>query len=197
MGKAALDKYDPINSETNTRKYGYCFARADYVYFVLRALNVKRSSIFKLFLLGSIAGDSSFGKDWRYHVVTIVKIREGGWLAIDPFFRFVGTPREWYRKNFLLIKNGKSLLYLTPPERMFVQGGDHTYVSVINSTFPKTRKWRFNWLSDSTSGFGPLKNNELIRFFDDFFKSILTEYKERKRELICEIYEICGKNEKF
>lgn len=192
VGKAALDKYDPINSETNSRKYGYCFARADYVYFLLRTMNVDRSSILKLFLLGSIAGDFSFGKNWRYHVVTIVKKKGGDWLAIDPFFRFVGTPRDWFQKNAMLIKNGKSLLYLTPAERMFVQGGDHTYISIINSTFPKIQEWKYHWLSGFASRYEPLKNSELSRFFADFFKSILTEYGE-KRDLICEIYEICGK----
>lgn len=86
----AVSKYDPKNSGI-----GYCFGRAMTGHLeALFNMNVKNSSIRKLFAMGSLITGST---KWGWHVTTIVKSSEGGWWAIDPIYGSVCTVDQWYQ----------------------------------------------------------------------------------------------------
>lgn len=204
VGREAMDKYDPINSESKTKKYGFCFVRADYIYFELRKFGVKRENIFKLFQIGKINGDPTFGRPWSYHVVTLVKSIQGGWWAIDPFYRFVGSPREWYKINMAKIQMGRSLLYLTSPERMFAQGGVHTFPALMDETFPiiqpKFSKTLGHRVRHPERRRIPFKDKLVMKFLKEYFYSLIAEIKLEKansidyfkhKKMLCTVYEIC------
>lgn len=193
VGIKMLDKYDPIESKIKMRRHGFCFGRADYVYFQLRKRGLSRGAVFKLFHIGAISADPSFGRPWTHHIVTIAKSRAGGWLAIDPFYRFVGTPKEWYEKNLSFIKNRSSVIYIGNPERMFVYGGTHTYPAIVDQTFPSAKlgaaKIEANERHFSRES-RPVKDKYVAEYFSDYFKSIEKE-EPLESPLVCQLYEIC------
>lgn len=193
VGIKMLDKYDPIDSTIKMRRHGFCFGRADYVYFQLRKRGQNRSAVLKLFHVGKIAADPSFGRPWTHHIVTIAKNRAGGWLAIDPFYRFVGTPKEWYEKNLSFIKNGSSVIYIGNPERMFVYGGTHTFPAIMDQTFPSAKlgaaKIEANEKHFSRES-RPVKDKYVMEYFSDYFKTIEKE-GSLASPLVCQLYEIC------
>lgn len=193
VGIKMLDKYDPVDPTIKMRRHGFCFGRADYVYFQLRKRGLNRNAVLKLFHVGSIAADPSFGRPWSHHIVTIAKNRTGGWLAIDPFYRFVGTPKEWYKKNLSYIKDGSSVFYIGNPERMFVYGGTHTFPAIMDRTFPSARPGAAK-IQANEGHFGrdyrPLKDKFVMEYFSDYFKSLEKE-GPLASQLVCQIYEIC------
>jgi hypothetical protein len=193
VGIKMLDKYDPIDSTVKMRRHGFCFGRADYVYFQLRKRGQSRNAVLKLFHVGAIAADPSFGRPWSHHIVTIAKNRTGGWLAIDPLYRFVGTPKEWYEKNLSYIKNRSSVFYIGNPERMFVYGGTHTFPAIMDQTFPSARL-RSAKIEGSASHFSresrPMKDKYVMEYFSDYFKSLERE-GPLASQLVCQLYEIC------
>ena len=86
---ASTHKYDPNNTGT-----GYCFGRAMTAHLeALFNMNVKNSSIRKLFAMGTLKTGSI---TWGWHVTTIVKATEGGWWAIDPVRGVVVSADNWY-----------------------------------------------------------------------------------------------------
>jgi hypothetical protein len=86
---AVTHKYDPNNTGT-----GYCFGRAMTAHLeALFNMNVKNSSIRKLFAMGTLKTGST---SWGWHVTTIVKATEGGWWAIDPVRGVVVSADKWY-----------------------------------------------------------------------------------------------------
>ncbi|MBK8204471.1 MAG: hypothetical protein IPK68_19935 [Bdellovibrionales bacterium] len=193
VGIKMLDKYDPIDSTIKMRRHGFCYGRADYVYFQLRKRGQNRNVVLKLFHVGKIAADPSFGRPWTHHVVTIAKNRTGGWLAIDPFYRFVGTPKEWYEKNLSYIKGRSSVIYIGNPERMFVYGGTHTFPAIMDQTFPSAKlgaaKIEANEKQFSRES-RPVKDKYVMEYFSDYFKSLEKE-GPLASPLVCQLYEIC------
>ncbi len=96
-------KYDPNNAGI-----GYCFGRAMAAHLeALFNMNVKNSSIRKLFAVGSLQTGST---KWGWHVTAVVKAKEGGWWAIDPI---IGSPikaEDWYNKMLTSFNPTKDLV---------------------------------------------------------------------------------------
>lgn len=76
-----------------TSSIGYCFGRAYYFHRALNMLGVTDNAIMKAWVVGKI------GKNWAFHVATIVRAEDGQWYALDTLASewSRGVPvKDWY-----------------------------------------------------------------------------------------------------
>ena len=171
VGIASLDYYDP-KDKTGHRNHGFCFGRADYIYFKLRQAGVPRSATAKIFQTGAISGDPDFGGPWSNHITTIVKAYEGGWWVMDPFYNLVAHQEQWVARNELVSKNG-TFVFLGEVDRVNAQGGDHSYAGIHDRSFPVNhqRVTVDGVRYDSVNA--PKRVGRYIEYYDDMFRELI------------------------
>ncbi len=132
--------YDhPVASLTKVSQYekyqtgiGYCFGRATAAHIKALKDGVDKSSIRKVWALGSLKTGSS---NWRYHVTTIVRNSKGEWIAIDPIFGRTMPVEEWYKSMKKFDATGNMRLFETEPKRFGPDGGGKYSPSALQSPF--------------------------------------------------------------
>lgn len=120
--RATLDDAmkDPVVGLANVKTYdpngqlGFCFGRAMYLHLDLLQRGVDKGSIFKAFVIGPMKYENI---DWQFHVATVVRSTEGGWIVIDPEYRQVLSLEEWFKKNASLSTDKKLRLYVTEAKK--------------------------------------------------------------------------------
>ncbi len=103
---AKMAKYDPAGI------IGFCFGRAMAVQLLARKLGLGSDSIRKLFVVGDLRSGNT--PEWRFHVTTLVKSKDGEWWAIDPIMGGPISMADWIaavRKGW--DRGHKAKFYLT------------------------------------------------------------------------------------
>jgi len=132
--------YDhPVASLTKVSQYekyqagiGYCFGRATTAHIKALQDGVDKSSIRKVWALGSLKTGSN---NWRYHVTTIVRNSKGEWIAIDPIFGRTMPVEEWYKSMKKFDASGDMRLFETEPKRFGPDGGGKYSPSAFKSPY--------------------------------------------------------------
>lgn len=120
-------KYDPKNDGL-----GFCFGRAMAVHLeALFKMNLKNSSIRKLFAVGNLSKES-FGINWGWHVTAIVKAAEGGWWAIDNKIGPVMKAEDWYKTMLKYYNPSKDLVLFHDRAMRFTAAEPRYTVGQIN-----------------------------------------------------------------
>ncbi len=192
VGIDALEKYDR-NQETGKRRHGFCFGRADFIYFELLKMGVPKSSIYKLFQVGAIYGDPTFGRPWSNHIVTIVRANTGGWYAIDPFYNEVTTPAKWVARNRQNAKdkNYRTFVYLGNAERMYAQGGINTLQGIYDLTFPLSRSKANDSNNNPVESLFVVKDSFWKAYYDDMVKATLATNNGPHARYFCKTSMLC------
>lgn len=105
---------------------GFCFGRAMAAHLLARGLGLEPGAIGKLFIVGDLRSDPA-KPEWRFHVTTVVRGKDGDWYAIDPIMHREGeayTPlkvSQWIqavRQGWDSWNPGgaEAKLYLTPAD---------------------------------------------------------------------------------
>ncbi len=192
VGIEALKIYD-IDPATGKHVHGFCFGRADYLYFEFLKRGVPKNSMYKLFQAGSIYGDPNFGRPWSNHVVLIVENLEGGFYAIDPLYNKVMTPDEWYETNNNVAKLHRSFLYVGMPQRTYTQGSINTRQGLYDQSFPLIRSRVTTATGPAENLFVP-KNSFWKKYYDDMIKEILAKNDGPFSEYFCRVSRLCTKD---
>ena len=190
VGIEALKIYD-IDPATGKHVHGFCFGRADFLYFELLKRGVPKNSIYKLFHAGAIYGDPNFGRPWSNHVVLIVEALEGGFYAIDPLYNKVMTPNEWYEANNKVAKLNRSMLYVGMPERTYTQGSLNTRQALNDHTFPTVRSRVSTPSGPVESQFIP-KDHFWLKYYDDMIAAVLATNNGPYAEYFCKVSRLCA-----
>jgi hypothetical protein len=194
VGIAALETYDR-DSETGKRFHGFCFGRADFIYYELLKMGIPKSSIYKIFQIGSINGDPTFGRPWRNHIVTIVKGKKGGWYAMDPFYNQVMTPSEWVQKNrdFASANSFKTMAFIGKPDRMYAQGGENTAEGIADLSFPLVRARATPPGKDPAETLFVLKDERWQKYYNDMMAAVVEDNNGVNAEYFCQESKVCPK----
>jgi hypothetical protein len=191
-GIPAMEIYDPIKPNKQ-RTHGFCFGRADLVFWELLKLEVPKSSILKLFQIGSINGDPTMGRAWSNHIVTIVRAKTGGWYAIDPFYNEIMTPAQWYQKNVNFTSNGRTMLYIGSPHRMYAQGGENTIEAIWDLDYPLSRSSAKDSEGKKHENLFVFKDGVWQKYYSDLLKSVIPESIDRDSDrLFCGQSSLCS-----
>ncbi len=112
-----IDKYDPNG------QIGFCFGRATAAHLEALAQGIDKSSVRKMFIHGTLeSGDTQ----WRYHVTTIVKAKDGGWWALDPIMGRPMKAEEWYQSMHRQYNpSNDARIVITPASRFSCNGGKY------------------------------------------------------------------------
>jgi hypothetical protein len=147
-GIKMLKKYDPEGI------MGFCYGRAMASHLIACRMGLAPESIRKIFMVGVL--NYCHGKEWRFHVSTIVKGDDGRWYAIDPTRElrlntvdgWVGTiGNSWEREK-------KVKLYLTstsaitPDISVYPDPEWETGERIIELSFDPARKAGFTLCDD-------------------------------------------------
>jgi hypothetical protein len=136
--------------EKNLEGAGYCFGRAMAVHIKALMNGADKNSIRKVWAVGDL---QSNGADWRYHVTTIVRDKNGKWMAIDPFMEKVLPIEEWYTAMKKYDSSGNMRIFETEAKQ-FGPNSEKKYS-------PKM-----------------LENKSYSNYFDDLMESFQAETKE-------------------
>lgn len=196
-GIPAMEIYDPIKPNKQ-RSHGFCFGRADLVFWELLKMQVPKSSILKLFQIGSINGDPTMGRAWSNHIVTIVRAKTGGWFAIDPLYNEVMTPEQWYLKNVSFTANGRTMLYVGSPHRMYAQGGENTIQAIWDLDYPLSRSAAKDPEGKKHENLFVFKDEVWQKYYTDLLKTVIPVTIDQDSDrLFCDHSKLCSssKNE--
>lgn len=147
-GIKMLKKYDPEGI------MGFCYGRAMASHLIACRMGLDPGSIRKIFMVGVL--NYCCGKEWRFHVSTIVKGDDGSWYAIDPTRRLkLDTMEGWVgtiRNSWDLGK--KAQLYLTstsaitPDISIYPDIDRETGEHIIELSFDPAKKAGFTLCDD-------------------------------------------------
>lgn len=190
-GIKAMDVYDPIKPN-GQRSHGFCFGRADMVFWELLKMGVPKSNILKMFQIGAIYGDKTMGRPWSNHIVTIVRAKSGGWYAIDPLYNELMTPEQWYEKNVGFTANGETFLFFGSPHRMYAQGGINTIQGIWDLNYPLSRSKAKDPAGATHENLFVFKDDVWQKYYKDLLKTIIPENlsNDEDREF-CHQSELC------
>lgn len=125
-----------LKYDTPMRQIGYCFGRAAFAHWELLRRGVAAASIGKIFAVGGMVFDS---KGWSFHVATIVRSTDGGWLVIDSLQNKILTPQTWAKEvSKWALQNDSSELrfYFSDPLKLRPTTGAYTSEN-MNSPYYK------------------------------------------------------------
>ena len=125
-----------LKYDTPMRQIGYCFGRAAFAHWELLRRGVSPASIGKIFAIGGMFYER---KGWSFHVATIVRSTEGGWLVIDSLQNQILTPQAWAKEvSKWAMNNDSSNLryYFTDPLKFIPTAGAYTSKN-LNSHYYK------------------------------------------------------------
>jgi len=79
---ATLKDYRTVNKYDPTGAIGFCFGRAMATHNNSRLLGLRPEAVKKIFVIGDMRSGAE--PEWRFHVTTIVRGKNGQWYALDP-----------------------------------------------------------------------------------------------------------------
>ena len=152
VGDLATLRYD-----TPSRQIGYCFGRAAFAHWELLRRGVRPEDIAKIFAVGEM----NYGSvGWKFHVATIVRNKEGGWIVIDALQTHVLPVVEWSHE-IQKWSSGDSQpmlrFYVTDPIKLLPVPGGYSS-KTLSAPYYK------GFFRDLADWFGDLENTTRVKF---------------------------------
>ena len=118
-----------------------------------------KSQIRKVWAVGEL---DSVNGHWHYHVATVVRDTSGRWWAIDQILNKPVLLEDWYAKMKSFDVQGNVKLFSTKAEKFFP----------TSSESPRTIQ------RNAQSGDMEAQSSRYLnRYFDGFFKDLMTTFK--------------------
>jgi len=96
-------------------QYGFCWGRAMAAHLKALQTGLPTRNVRKLWAVGNLKAD---GTNWRYHVTTLVRGKNGTWYAIDPIFKKAMPAIDWYnRMSKEFDRQGTMRIFASPANR--------------------------------------------------------------------------------
>jgi len=138
IGPEVVEDYQQSNTSI-----GYCFGRAYYFHRSLKMLGVTDRAIKKAWIVGKI------GKNWEFHVATIVRGEDGEWYALDTLsdsWASGVTVKDWY-ESWMEESSATTRLYITDADKFTASLGTYDPVQ-LGYGLDRRADWYKNYFID-------------------------------------------------
>ncbi|MES3038480.1 MAG: hypothetical protein V4736_11295 [Bdellovibrionota bacterium] len=158
QGQAVIESINnhPIINFFNSQRYdqpgvsiGFCFGRATYAHLALLKMGVHPDSIKKIWAVGPM---NAGGIMWSFHVATVVRSTEGGWMVIDNYPNKLLNVTQWMNLFKQQNKEHNLRIYFTQPEKFSVSLSKYDRVQ-MGLDLTADQDWYRNYFVDLMTWF--------------------------------------------
>lgn len=123
---------------------GYCFGRATFVHLMLLKMGVQKSSIQKIWAVGSMKAG---GISWQFHVATMAYSAKDGWLVIDSNHSHPMRVADWMKYYYSQSGDGRVRFYATDAQKFTFELGKYSRVQ-LGLDLARSKDWYKHYFKD-------------------------------------------------